>query len=61
MTGRFNVAPTYNQPVIRQLGERGDSAHGARPPSDSSAEAPAAPKLTTSFGKPGDVIVQSMR
>ena len=68
LTYRHNVAPTYNQPVIRQIGERNDPAQDAQPPRTASADTqpttdttfPTSPKSTTT-AKPGDLIVQSMR
>ena len=62
LTNRHNVAPTYNQPVIRQLGERDGAAQDARhPPSETtSADVPTSPE-SASTAKPGDLIVQSMR
>lgn len=68
-----NVAPTYNQPVIRQVGERNNQgAQDAQPPpeepsqaaAESSADHSAASTLqptSPSKAKPGDLIIQSMR
>lgn len=57
-----NVAPTYIQPVIRQLGDRNDPAPDRQPPPDteSSVDPPTSsqPKETA---KAGDLIVQSMK
>jgi len=72
--GRHNVAPTYIQPVIRQLGDRPerndaprDTSQGGAAPADQSppsttqsAAIHTSPKVS-SRGKPGDLIVQSMR
>ena len=58
---RHNVAPTYNQPVIRQLGERHDQIQ------DNETVVTDAEKTSThnlrasSTAQPGDLIVQSMR
>jgi hypothetical protein len=68
LTTRHNVAPTYNQPVIRQIGERHDPAQDAQSSNTASADSqpttnttsPTSPKSTTT-AKPGDLIVQSMR
>ena len=68
LTNRHNVAPTYNQPVIRQIGERNDQAQDIQPPNTTSIDAqpisgttsPTSPK-STSTAKRGDLIVQSMR
>lgn len=67
-----NVAPTYNQPVIRQVGERNnqgaqDAQSPPEEPSQAAAESStndsAASTLPTSpsKAKPGDLIIQSMR
>jgi len=69
-----NVAPTYNQPVIRQIGDRNNQGtQNAQPPvedssevpieapaDDSVANAPVSPS-SPSKAKSGDLIVQSMR
>jgi len=69
-----NVAPTYNQPVIRQIGDRNNQGTQEAQPvldasSETAVEAPAdlsgaktASSLSSpSKAKPGDLIVQSMR
>src|SRR5271170_435707 len=65
-----NVAPTYNQPVLRQVGDRNNQgAQDAQPPADAPTETPAdAPRdnppaspTSPSKTKPGDLIIQSMR
>jgi hypothetical protein len=64
---RHNVAPTYNQPVIRQIGDRqNERAENAAGPSDdnsgSSSAAPSSPKPSMAVtAQSGDLIVQSMR
>ena len=65
---RHNVAPTYNQPVIRQVGDRQNEARdeNTRAPSDHTAakapSSPKSPKSSTSItAQPGELIVQSMR
>ena len=68
------MAPTYIQPVIRQLGDRPerndaprDTSQAAAAPADQeppsatqSAEIPTSRRIS-SRGKPGDLVVQSMR
>jgi len=71
LINRHNVAPTYNQPVIRQVGERNDRAQDASAAANSTiADAdtdnnttvpPTSPKSSFSTAKRGDLIVQSMR
>src|SRR5271168_1243011 len=65
-----NVAPTYNQPVLRQVGDRNnpgtqdvlpavEAANEA--PADASAGSPPTSPTSSSKAKPGDLIIQSMR
>jgi hypothetical protein len=65
-----NVAPTYNQPVLRQVGDRNNpGTQDVLPAVETTAEAPAEASTgnpptspTSPFkAKPGDLIIQSMR
>jgi hypothetical protein len=64
---RHNVAPTYNQPVIRQQGnhighdrnQAQDSSHSN--PVISEGAQPSTDVEPSSAAKPGDIVIQSMR
>ena len=63
LMNRHNVAPTYVQPVIRQLGDRNEPAPDHQGPAEtdmSSINLPTSPK-SSETAKPGDLIVQSMK
>ena len=58
LTNRYNVAPTYNQPVIRKIGKANVTTQDSQPPINTDATKASS---ITSIAKPGDLIVQSMR